>query len=242
MFSNNFSRASKEPPDASDHPIGGFAFFLSLALLFPTAALFFVVALGVLFKAPFIRVVVFILSVGVGLAIARYLIKGHISVLIHEWKHAIVSNLVGNRNRGMEVNKDSGSLQYEYTKLTAHYNAFIALAPYILPVFTGIGALIAFAVAPGESLLSVVIVGVAYGIDLTLNIRDVSPIQSDIYLIRGGYGFGVLYITAWNIATAALATAWACDGVAGLGALFEAVFTIFVGVYSAVTGWEPGAG
>jgi hypothetical protein len=240
LLRNYFSRAPKEPPNTSDQAIGGFAFFLSLALLLPTAALFFVVGLRVLFEAPFIRVVVFLLSVGVGLGIAHYLIKGHISVLIHEWKHAIVSNLVGNRNKGMEVNRDSGSLQYEYTKRTAHYNAFIALAPYILPVFTLIGALISFAVAPGESVLSVVIVGTAYGIDLLLNARDVSPIQSDIYLIRGGYGFGVTYIIAWNLATAALATAWACGGISGLGALFEAVFSVFVGVYSAVTGWEPG--
>ncbi len=242
MFRNSFSRSLKDPADTSDNPIGGFAFFLSLALLFPTAVLFLSVALGVLFKAQFIRVIVFVISLGAGLGIAHYLIKGHVSVLIHEWKHAIVSNLVGNRNRGMEVNKDSGSLQYEYTKLTAHYNAFIALAPYILPVFTIIGALIAFAVAPGESLLSVVIVGMGYGIDLMLNMRDVSPIQSDIYLIRGGYGFGVAYILAWNLATAALATAWACDGVTGLGALFEAAFMIFVGLYSAVTGWAPGQG
>ena len=139
----------------------------------------------------------------------------------------------------MEINENSGSLQYEYTKKTAHYNAFIALAPYILPVFTCIASLITFAIQASNPLVPLAIIGVAYGIDVLMNARDISPIQTDISLIRGGFYVGLLYIMAWNMITSALALAWAFQGGAGIGELFVTVMKLFIALYSIITGWQP---
>jgi hypothetical protein len=66
--------------------------------------------------------------------------------------------------------------------------------------------------------------------------RDISPVQTDITLIRGGYSVGLLYISAWNFIIAALLFAWAFQGVEGLLALLEAVSRFFIAVYFATTG------
>ena len=238
MWTSRDKKAS-EIKDTSSEKVGGFAFLLSLCLLLPTSVLFFRTAISQITHADILTVIIFGTSFLVGLFIAHRFIRGHMSVLIHEWKHGIVSNLVGNRNKKMEVNKNSGSLQYEYTKKTAHYNAFIALAPYILPVFTFLGALLSFALGTAGSQRTVIIVGIAYGIDLLMNARDVSPVQTDITLIRGGYGVGVTYICVWNLLTLSLALAWAFNGAQGISELFAAQFRLFVDIYSGVTGWSP---
>ncbi len=139
----------------------------------------------------------------------------------------------------MEIKADSGSLQYEYTEQTAHYNAFIALAPYILPVFTFIGTLITLALQSGNPLVPLIIIGVAYGVDLFMNARDISPIQTDISLIRGGFYVGLLYIAAWNMIILAFVLAWAFNGLAGIAALFESAMQVFISLYTAITGWTP---
>jgi hypothetical protein len=232
-----FSRKKSEIKDTSDQLVGGFAFFLSLSLLLPTGVLFLGVALAQLRESNILSTMVFITALGSGVTIAHYLIKGHLSVLIHEWKHEIVSGLVGNKNKRMEINQHSGSLQYEYTKDTAHYNAFIALAPYILPLFTFFGALLTLATSPSNTIAPLIIIGCTYGIDLMTNARDISPIQTDISLIRGGYYIGLLYILAWNALTTGLALAWAFGGLSGISAQFETLAWIFINLYSFITGW-----
>jgi hypothetical protein len=226
--------------DTSSEQIGGFAFYLSLVLLLPTSILFFRIAISQIRHSETSSALLFTISLCAGMYLAHRLIRDHLSVLIHEWKHEVISNLVGNRNKKMEINQNSGSLQYEYTKRTAHFNAFIALAPYILPVFTFLGALICFAINAPSSNLGVIIIGLAYGIDLLLNARDISPIQTDISQIRGGYGIGLTYILVWNLLTLSLALAWAFNGASGIAEQFVAAFQIFVDIYSGVTGWRPG--
>ena len=233
------NKKAKEVKDTSSETVGGFAFLLSLALLLPTSVLFFRTAISQIIHADNWTVVIFGASFLVGMLIAHRFIRDHLSVLIHEWKHSIVSNLVGNRNNKMEVHRNSGSLQYEYTKKTAHYNAFIALAPYILPVFTFLGSILALALGSAGSHRTVMIIGISYGIDLLMNARDVSPVQTDITLIRGGYGVGVTYICVWNLLTLSLALAWAFNGAQGISELFFTQFWLFVDIYSGITGWNP---
>ncbi len=235
-----FKAKTKEPKDTSDEVVGGFAFFLSLLFLLPTGAIFLIVALLQIRFAELSSVVLFVASLIVGVGFAHYAVKGHFSVLVHEWKHEVVSSLVGNKNKRMEVRAHTGSLQYEYTKQTAHYNAFIALAPYILPICTFIGILLTLAVGSSNPRVPLVIIGICYGIDLLMNARDISPVQSDIHLIRGGFYVGLLYILSWNMLIAALAFAWAFNGLLGIGELGTVILKIFVALYSALTGWQPG--
>lgn len=236
-----FKPRKKEVEDTTDQVVGGFAFFLSLFFLLPTAVVFLGVALGQIRQGETSSLITFISSLIVGITIAHYGIKGHLSVLIHEWKHEVVSSLVGNRNKRMEVKQHTGSLQYEYTEKTAHYNAFISLSPYILPVFTFIGTLISLAIGTSSHAAPLVIIGICYGIDLLMNARDISPVQTDISLIRGGYGVGLLYILSWNMLTAGLVIAWALHGVSGISAQFEVILRAFIALYSAITGWSPEA-
>jgi hypothetical protein len=235
-----FKARTKEPKDTSDQVVGGFAFFLSLLLLLPTGMTLFVVAIAQIRHADLSAVLLFATALIAGIGLAHYLVKGHLSVLIHEWKHEVVSSLVGNRNKRMEVQEHSGSLQYEYTEQTAHYNAFIALAPYILPLSTFIGILTTLAISPSDPRVPLIIIGVSYGIDLLMNARDISPIQSDIHLIRGGFYVGLLYIISWNMITTALTFAWAFNGFSGITELVHVLAKLFIALYSAVTGWQPG--
>ncbi len=235
-----FKAKTKQPKDTSDEVVGGFAFFLSLLFLLPTGAIFLIVALLQIRFAELSSVVLFVAALIVGVGVAHYAVKGHLSVLVHEWKHEVVSSLVGNKNKRMEVHEHTGSLQYEYTKQTAHYNAFIALAPYILPICTFIGILLTLAVGSRNPRVPLVIIGICYGIDLLMNARDISPVQSDIHLIRGGFYVGLLYILSWNMLIAALAFAWAFNGLLGISELVTVILKLFVALYSVLTGWQPG--
>lgn len=224
-------KKTKQEKDTTGQVVGGFAFFLSLAALLPTGLLFFTLSIAQLRSANLTLAGIFIASCLFGAMLAQGCIRGHVSVLIHEFKHSLISNLVGNKFKEMRINEHSGHVQYSYTKRTAHYNAFIALAPYIVPVFTFVGTLIAIACFQGNEIATLVVVGLAYGADLLLNARDISPVQTDITLIRGGYSVGLLYIAAWNFIIAAILLAWAFQGVAGLITLLEAASTFFIALY-----------
>jgi hypothetical protein len=230
----------KDKDDVEGGIVGGFAFFLSLSLLLPTGLLFFVLAVRQIREADAKIAFAFLGSCVFGALLAHSMIQGHISVLLHEFKHALISNLVGNKNKKMLVNKNSGHLVYAYTKRTAHFNAFIALAPYIVPLMTFVAVLLSVAIAPGDTLMAVIIIGLGYGADILLNARDISPVQTDISLIRGGYGIGLLYILAWNLVTAALVLAWAFQGSAGITELFAAVSKLFIALYFHLSGTTPG--
>jgi hypothetical protein len=228
-----------DPPDTIQGEgdiVGGIPFFLSLAALLPTGVLFTVLALVRVRYANSESMVAFIGATLVGAICAKLFIRKHISVLLHEFKHSLISNLVGNKHKGMKIEEDSGYYQWSYTKQTAHYNAFIALAPYITPVFTFLSVILALALCREDPFFTVILVGIGYGADLMLNIRDISPIQTDITLIRGGYKVGVLYIIAWNLVIAGLVLTWAFTGVTGLVILAEDIATCFVYLYFSIFG------
>ncbi|MBN8549149.1 MAG: hypothetical protein J0M12_07550 [Deltaproteobacteria bacterium] len=196
--------------------VGGMAFFSSLFFLSVLAILNFCLLTKLWSSEAFVHLQSFALGVVPGLFVAAYFIQGRGSVLIHEFKHSLVSGLVGNRARSMNVKKDSGHFEYEYTKHTAQYNAFISMAPYITPLFTIPAAALAFAFWRQSHDLMCVVVGMGYGIDLLLNMRDISRRQTDITMIRGGYLVGVLYIAAMNAAILSILLAWVFEDTIGL--------------------------
>jgi hypothetical protein len=235
----NDTKGEDAPLSETADVVGGFPFFLSLAALLPTGLLFTILAVARIPYSDPGTTVAFIVAILVGALCAKLFIRKHISVLIHEFKHSLISNLVGNKHKGMKIDEDSGYYRWAYTKNTAHFNAFIALAPYIVPVFTFVGCIFALTFSRHDRFFTVILVGIGYGTDLLLNIRDISPIQTDITLIRGGYKIGVLYIIAWNLLIAGILLTWAFNGGAGLLILLEDISMGFVYLYFWLFGGTP---
>ena len=164
-----------------------------------------------------------------GIFIAKLFIRGKLYVFLHELSHAIISNLVGNKWRALVVKKNTGHFEYAYSKETAKYNAFVALAPYWLPLLSlslgGVAALLLY-INKNYFMLPFV-VAVFYGMDLSMNARDVSPVQSDITNIRGGYYIGLGYIVVVNLFIFTLFAAWVSAGFDGLKYLFLELWSLF---------------
>jgi hypothetical protein len=238
-----FGKHKDDDDDAPAEPtiVGGFAFLLSLSALLPTGIV------TVLLSATTFRLEsinpsgVFVGATALGALAAHFFVRAQLSVFLHEFKHSFVSSLVGNKWKGMKVDQESGHFEYSYTKDTSHYNAFISLAPYIVPVLTLVAALFAFAGFRHHHEMAVLIVGIAYGADVLLGLRDISPIQTDITLIRGGYRVGLLYITAWQLAILGVLLAWVFNGIPGLALLIEAFSLFFIKLHAFLRG-VPGEG
>jgi hypothetical protein len=225
-------RRKKKSDKITPQKSGGIAFFMSL---------FFLTLLSVnnVYMLPNLwdeeglqRAMRFFAGFVVGGWFAAVFIKGKNSVLIHEVKHAIISGLAGNKWKRMKVKGDSGYFKYAYSKSTAEYNAFIALAPYWLPLFTVPALLIALPIWYGSHSLVVVIVGIGYGADCILNFRDVSRVQTDITHITGGYNVGLSYIVVINIAIATILLAWVMQKVPGLMTLVWGLWTFCMHIVS----------
>ena len=227
--------ATAKKQDTSEK-VGGFAFFLSLAVLIPTGTLLAGLTIFNVRPVDTQALAIFCTAWVAGVVLGNFVIRGHVSVLIHESKHAIVSNFVGNKRKGMKIDANSGHFTYSYTKHTAHFNALISLAPYILPVFTVVGLITSCAVFWRDHVYAAILVGLCYGVDTILNVRDISPIQTDINEIRGGYGIGLLYIFAWNLTILAVLLAWVFQGGAGILTLLEQITAAFMHTYLMVSG------
>lgn len=199
---------SKSDPIEDSGPVGGFVFFISLLVLGALGSFWLVQILRRLPDAQLYRGLVFLPSAAGGFLFSLLIIPRRLHVFIHELKHSIVSNLAGNRARGMKVRSESGHFRYEYTKRTAAYNAFISLAPYWVPLVSVVAVPLAVFLLRPQPVLLLSSVGFAFGIDLRMNVRDISPVQTDITHIRGGYFIGLLYIFAINLTIMTLVASW----------------------------------
>jgi len=211
---------------------GGIVFYTSLACLLFLAAhnAFFLPVLLLSQVQSGYRIIEFFLGNAFGCWFASTFINGHLSVLFHETKHSVFSNLVGNKSKKMRIKKETGSFEYSYTDKTKQYNAFIALAPYWMPLFT-VPTVGAVALLVGQpSLVSLFIVGTAYGADTFLNVRDIHRQQTDILNIRGGFHIGLLYIVAMNLALLTILLAWVMQGIPGLKLLLYGLWRFMVGL------------
>lgn len=197
--------------------IGGFTFFCSLLAFFCLTISNLIALPSLLTSALNITVAAsFAAALFVGILFAKFCLTRHSKVLIHELKHSILSGLVGNKWRGMKIKSRSGHFEYAYSERTARFNALIALAPYCLPLITFVAILIAVATSYQNPLRMALIIGFAYGCDLLLQWRDVSPHQSDLTVIAGGYSVAVAYVMFANLFVASCLAAWALAGVPGL--------------------------
>lgn len=221
----------KDDDSEKQEPVGGFAFFLSMAVLIPTGVASISLALSSWQMSFLPAVGSFLSGFLLGCFVAHTMIRGPLHVFIHELKHAVVSNLVGNKSKGIKYGDEAGAFRYQYTKRTSHFNAFISLAPYCLPIATVVALVAAETTMRSEHRIAAFIVGIGYGIDTVLNSRDISPIQTDITLIRGGYHVGLAYIAAWNIAFLGVLVSWVFQGFEGVKLLFTEFGSLLMQVH-----------
>ncbi len=196
--------------------VGGIAFFCSLIFLVLLALV------NALFLMLHFRDMNYFsaLCCGVGLLcgfwFASRFIGGHVAVFVHELKHSIVANLAGNRAKGMLIRRTHGHFEYEYTQDTAAYNAFISLAPYWFPLFLLVVWPLVLLFLQQQHLLAAALVGIAVGLDGSLNMRDVSPYQTDFSIIRGGFAVGLAYVLAMNVVILTFVLVWTTQSLTGL--------------------------
>ncbi len=204
---------------------GGLVFFSSYLLLF-ILALSNLVALFTLFDAEgaITKTLTFLGCFVLGTLCSQALIREKNSVLIHEVKHALISGLAGNKWKGMRVKDNSGDFTFAYSKRSAAYNAFIMIAPYWLPVFTILICGLSVSVWLKDHFWAACFAGLGAGMDFLLNVRDISPIQTDLTNIRGGYRVAVGYIICINIVVLSFLFAWVLKSWGGVQELIAFLF------------------
>ena len=171
-----------------------------------------------------------IAGLSVGIWVAYIFMHGKTNVFVHEFKHALISGLVGNRATGLKIERDTGLFTYSYNKEDAHYNALINLAPYCVHLFTVPALIIAWLFFSHNHAHMVFAVGVGFGCDLLMNFREVSPVQTDLTTIIGGYGVAVLFVVAFNLCVTTFILAWFFQDVFGLKVLMAHLWDF--GVYT----------
>ncbi len=204
------SKASAPKPQK----VGGLAFFFSLAALILLLRPIYISLPASWVSESLPRFLIFFISLIIGALFARLFIRDKLSVFIHELKHSVLSNLAGNRAKSLEVQKRSGSFSYEYSKQTAAYNALISLAPYCLPLFSIGFILVGLPFFYKEPVLLSICMGLGWGIDIVLNVRDIGPHQSDLRFIRGGLPVALAYIFFFNAVTFGITLLWVIGGLA----------------------------
>ena len=224
-----FGRKKKKEDEEEERTIlGGLPFFFSLICIVLLAILnlnFFPVMLR---KETFNNWVHFGIGLSLGMWFGHIFIRGHLNVMVHEFKHSLLSGLVGNKAKGFKVNSDSGHFKYEYTKESAKYNALISLAPYILPIFTFVACLLSIPLYYKSLDAVIVVLGVGYGCDLLMNIRDIGPHQTDFSDLRGGFKVGLIFVIAFNISTFTILGSWIAYGFDGIGYLLACYWDVML--------------
>ncbi len=211
--------------------VGGLPFFLTLACtLF--LGFFNLTVLPTLWNdEAFRQLLRLLVGVFLGGLAAKVFIVGHVSVVCHELKHFIVSQLAGNRSKGFQIKKRSGSYSYEYNKETEKYNALIALAPYWLPLSTIFAVFLSIPLyASSTSYLAPFVIGFGIGADAMLNLRDISPIQTDLTGISGGYSIALLFILGMNLTILTILLAWIFQGADGLRTVVHSLWEFMIRV------------
>jgi hypothetical protein len=175
-------------------------------------------------NADYTRLLTFFSGVILGGVLCSLFVKGHLAVFFHELKHAIVALLAGNSPKGIKVGQESGHFEYSFTEDTKSYNAFIFLAPYTLPLFTVI--LLGSCIYPlwNQPLALLALVGLGYGVDVVSGIRDIHPGQTDFSSLYGGFGIGIVYVTALHVLIFFSLLAWSAGGIATLEMFCKGIF------------------
>lgn len=230
------NKSDTNPNGSKALVVGGIPFVVSILCLLIVTVTNLALIRSLIQPNSFPNLALFAVTALAGAIVASIFLRGRISTLLHEYRHMIVSGLAGNRPKKIKVSRDdSGSFEYAYTKSTARHNACISLAPYFFPFFLILGGLLSLAWYR-EANVALCLVGFGYGMDYSLNMRDISPVQSDLTQIRGGYRIGVLYVLLMNLTIFTILIAWVLQGTNGLSILALHWWTLAVAVVGMVRG------
>jgi len=213
-------------------PVGCLRFYLSLVLLWVLGLLQLSLLPSFWHEDSNFRLALFVFGAITGALLGSFIYRGSVATLIHEYKHAILSGLVGNKWKKLKVDGGSGAFQYSYSRETAVYNAFISLAPYFLPLFIIPATLLGLVFYSHPYPLMVGIVGVGYGLDTYMNQHDISPHQSDFFLIRGGYRVGLAFVLGINLVIFTTLISWVLADLEGFILTWNGLFDYGLYLYS----------
>ena len=128
--------------------------------------------------------------------------------IIHEFKHAFVVILTGNKLKKIVANHDDGYVEYEMYKHTLHFAPIISLAPYFFPLFSAPALFCSLFIESNSLVISCLILGICLASDICFGIGEVDPNQSDFRSMFGGYWLSKLYIVGFYLFWPALVYYW----------------------------------
>lgn len=224
----SFFIKTKKKEEKKQAKVGDLFFYATLLLFLMLAGTGLLALPSVLGQGDLTYLPHLFVGLGTGMAVCFFVVRSYFSVFLHELKHMIVALLSGNRAKGMKISHASGHFEYEYSSDTESYNAFISLAPYYVPLAT-LPMIIALPFLTVAAPVKIFLLGFAYGIDLLLCIRDISPHQTDFSNILGGFYPGVAYVISLHIVFVSVLLVWSVSGFSGLEQFFYNIFSDIAG-------------
>ena len=219
----------------SNKPTGGIPFFISLISVLILGILNLISLPSLQNEQSPRNWELFGVGVLVGLLVAKSFFVNHLSVACHELKHYLLARLAGNKFKNMNVKQRSGHMTYSYTKSSKKFNALIALAPYWFPLMTIFAIFLSIPAYFSFPDAVFAIVGIGVGADFLMNMRDISPIQTDLTKIRGGMKVALAFIVGMNLSLLTIIAAWVSQGFVGIKLLGIKLFDIIVSIYQYYT-------
>lgn len=191
---------------------------LVFAILFLKSFVGLIFAVGI--ELNYFAIAMGILGVlgGVGLT-------GKSRVFYHEFKHKLVSGLVGNRPKRLEIKSAvEGEFEYEYSTETKHFNPFIALAPYFFPFITLFSVPFWTFFQRADIIIREGILVFSLAFDLSFSATELDPYQSDFEAVPGGKFTGLLFVVSVNLILSIICLAVCLGGFSLLGQLLYEFF------------------
>ena len=168
--------------------IGSISFFLSIPVSLFFAWICFSSSLELLhikaFEKTDLSVFIFgLLASGVIVGTSKI---PKLRTFVHEFKHAVMIFLTGNRLKDFHFEAGTGHVKYSIYSDKLRFEPFISLAPYFLPIFSFPVLLIWLVASDFLPPISKVLLGITLGADLIFSYQEIHGHQSDFHKIRGG--------------------------------------------------------
>ncbi len=197
---NSFFSGRKKTKADSNRKLISLAFLIAIPTCFVIASLFLFTLLVLLQRGetPTQGWLLFLGGVTATVGILSLAKLNYLRTFIHEAKHGIVVLFSGNKLSDMEVKEQTGQVEYALYEDRDHYEPFIVLAPYFLPLFS-FPTWVAAMILGSENFPGLLFVlGLTLTLDLATAWFELYPNQSDLKRIRGGFFFASLFIAGAN--------------------------------------------
>jgi hypothetical protein len=138
-----------------------------------------------------------------------------LSTFLHEVKHAVLVVCTGNILKEMKVGRDRGHVSYQMYKDTLHFEPFVMLAPYFLPLLSFPALIAALFLEEKHRFGAIYLLGLALGLDLMSAWREFHPHQTDLRRIFGGFFIARTFIFTANLFWISVCLLWLVGGANG---------------------------